>query len=155
MCVNTRSRTFLVQAWIYTNKIRYYSTAAPTVTYFQRVWSTTNFTLTCTSTNSPATTVTWMRDGTTLPINGAKNHFYQTVTSRRSSTYQNTLVVDDDIENVTGNYSCKVTNTFGSYTSSLNIRGKGSSLKRNLYMQHHGEREGGQPWAIWAQISLV
>ena len=100
------------------------STAVPTVTSFQRVKSTTHFTLTCTSTNSPATNVTWMRDGDILPIDGVKNHFYQTVTSRRSSTYQNTLVVDDTTDNITGNYACRVTNKFGNSSSEIIVRGK-------------------------------
>ena len=99
-------------------------TVAPTITSFQRVWSTTHFTLTCTSTNSPATDVTWMRDGATLPIDGVTNQFYQTVTSRWRSTYQNMLIVDDTIENFIGKYSCRVANKFGSYWRGLTVRGK-------------------------------
>ena len=106
----------------------HYSPSAPSVTSFQRARSTTHFTLTCTSTNSPATTVTWMRNGATLLIDGVKNQFYQTVRYRRSFTYQNTLVVDDVIDNVTGNYTCKVNNAFGSYTCSLTIQGNKSYL---------------------------
>ena len=99
-------------------------TGAPNVTSFQRANSTTNFTLNCTSTNSPATNVTWLKSGSTLLANGVKNRFYQTVTSRRSSTYQNILVVDDDIEDIIGNYTCNVTNRFGNSNSTLTIRGK-------------------------------
>jgi len=99
-------------------------TGAPSVTSFQRANSTTNFTLNCTSTKSPATNVTWLRNGNTLQANTVKNRFYQTVTSRRSSTYQNILIVDDDIENVIGNYTCNVTNKFGNSNSTLTIRGK-------------------------------
>ena len=99
-------------------------TAAPRVTRLYRTSSTTNLTLTCISTNSPATNVTWMKDGDTLDIDGVKYKTYQTVTNRRTSTYQNTLVVDDDIENITGNYTCRVTNRFGSSSSDLTIRGK-------------------------------
>ena len=69
-----------------------------------------------------------MRNGATLSIDGVKNQFYQTVRYRRSSTYQNTLVVDDVIDNVTGTYTCKVNNAFGSYTSSLTIQGNRSYL---------------------------
>ena len=64
-----------------------------------------------------------MKDGDTLDIDGVKYKTYQTVTNRRTSTYQNTLVVDDDIENITGNYTCKVTNRFGNSSSDLTIRG--------------------------------
>ena len=102
----------------------FHITDAPNVTSFQRANSTTNFTLNCTSTNSPATNVTWLRNGNTLQANEAKNRFYQSVTSRQNSTYQNTLVVDDVIENVIGNYTCNVTNRFGNSNSTLTIRGK-------------------------------
>ena len=64
-----------------------------------------------------------MKDGDTLDIDGVKYKTYQTVTDRRTSTYQNTLVVDDDIENVTGNYTCRVTNKFGSSIGELSLRG--------------------------------
>ena len=64
-----------------------------------------------------------MKDGDTLNIDGVKYKTYQTVTNRRSSTYQNTLVVDDVIENITGSYTCKVANKFGSSTRELSVRG--------------------------------
>jgi len=115
------------------SKIFLMYTAAPTITSFLHGRSATRFTLSCTSTNSPATDVSWTRDGYTLRIDGEKQQFYQTVTSRRSSTYQNTLVVDDDIENVIGNYTCNVTNKFGNSNSTLIIRGK---LITYLYFAH-------------------
>ena len=99
-------------------------TVAPTITSFQRASSATHFTLTCTSTSSPATNVTWMRDDAILSVDGVKNQFYQTVTSRRNSTYQNTLVVNDNPEHVIGNYICSVTNKFGNSSSELTVRGK-------------------------------
>ena len=64
-----------------------------------------------------------MKDGDVLDIDGVKYKTYQTVTNRRTSTYQNILVVDDVIENITGNYTCKVTNRFGSSTRDLSVRG--------------------------------
>ena len=66
-----------------------------------------------------------MRNGDILPIDGATNQLYQTMTSK-SYTYQNTLVADDTTENITGEYTCQVSNVFGSYNSSLTIQGKGS-----------------------------
>ena len=100
-------------------------TVPPRVTSLYRTSSTTNLTLTCTSTSSPATTVTWMKDDDTLDIDGEKYKTYQTVTNRRTSTYQNTLVVvDDDIENITDiYYTCRVTNRFGSSSDYLFVRG--------------------------------
>ena len=66
-----------------------------------------------------------MKDGDTLDIDGVKYKTYQTVTNRRSSTYQNILVVvDDDTENIPGTYSCRVTNRVGSSSAVLTVRGK-------------------------------
>ena len=65
-----------------------------------------------------------MKDGDTLDIDGEKYKTYQTVTNRRTSTYQNTLVVDDDTENIPGNYTCRVTNRVGSSIAVLTVRGK-------------------------------
>ena len=62
-----------------------------------------------------------MKDGDTLDIDGVKYKTYQTVTDRRTSTYQSILVVDDVIENITGNYTCKVTNTLGSSSRDLKL----------------------------------
>ena len=53
--------------------------AAPNVTSLQRTNSTTNLTLTCTSTNSPATNVTWMKDGDTLDIDGVMFESWQSI----------------------------------------------------------------------------
>ena len=64
-----------------------------------------------------------MKDGDTLDIDGVKYKTYQTVTDRRTSTYENTLLVDDDIENITGNYTCRVSNKLGSSSRDLTVRG--------------------------------
>ena len=64
-----------------------------------------------------------MKDGDTLATDGVKYKTHQTVTNRRTSTYQNTLVVDGTIENTTGNYACKVTNKLGSSSRDLTVRG--------------------------------
>ena len=71
-----------------------------------------------------------MKDGDVLDIDGVKYKTYQTVTNRRTSTYQNILVVDDVIENITGTYTCKVTNSFGSSSRVLTVReGKVENLE--------------------------
>ena len=62
-----------------------------------------------------------MKDGDTLDIDGVKYKTYQTVTNRRTSTYENTLVVGDVIENIAGNYTCRVTNRFGSSSRVLTV----------------------------------
>lgn len=122
--LSTVKYALLVDSAVVAIHIPAFITGAPNVTSFQRVNATTNFTLNCTSTNSPATNVTWLRNGNILQTNGGKNQFYQTVTSRQKSIYQNVLVVDDNIENVIGNYTCNVTNKLGNSNSTLTIRGK-------------------------------
>ena len=70
-------------------------------------------TLTCVSTGSPATTVSWMRDGQPLIIDDSTYHLTQTITDRSSSTYSNVLTVSDP-SGVAGTYNCTVTNDLGS-----------------------------------------
>ena len=65
-----------------------------------------------------------MKDGDTLATDGVKYKTYQTMTDRRTSTYQNTLVVDDDIENIIGTYTCQVANRLGSSSRILTFRGR-------------------------------
>ena len=74
-----------------------------------------------------------MKDGDTLDIDGVKYKTYQTVTNRRSSTYQNTLVVDDDTENIIGTYTCRVTNRVGSSSRVLTVRGKLSRERERVH----------------------
>ena len=67
----------------------------------------TTFTLTCTSTGSPVTTVTWMRDGEVL----VENRNYS-ITSRmllhpENATYSHTLRVT---RRLVGEYECTVSN---------------------------------------------
>ena len=69
------------------------------------------FTLTCTSTGGPATTVTWMRDGTQLSDN-AQHDFSQVVTDAESATYDNKLTVTGrNTGRNTGQYRCAVSNS--------------------------------------------
>ena len=71
-------------------------------------------TLTCVSTVSPATTVSWMKDGQPLTPDGSSYYtLTQTVTDRTTSTYSNVLTVSEGTA-VAGNYICTVTNDLGS-----------------------------------------
>ncbi len=72
-----------------------------------------SFTLTCTSIGSPATTITWMKDGSPLVINGTTYCMEQTVTERPTSTYDNVLTIVDSGSSF-GTYSCEVSNALGS-----------------------------------------
>ena len=79
-------------------------------------------TLTCTSTGSPATSVTWMREGEELTIDGTVYTATQTVTNRRESTYENVLTITVLDVTTVGTYSCLVENTLGtSQTMSVDV----------------------------------
>ena len=113
----------------YGNKIEYTppsSPAAPTISDLE--FDAASRTLTCTSTGSPATTVTWTKDGDTLTVDGTTYSMTQNVTDRSASTYENvfTLPATGDIS---GTYSCQVGNALGnSSTMTFEVTGKYQSL---------------------------
>ena len=94
-------------------------------------------TLTCISTISVATTVTFTRDSD-LPLtlrdgeegmdtNGVTYQLSQTVTDRALSTYQNVLTINQPLGDIMGSsFTCSVANTIGSSSTSasLEIMGK-------------------------------
>ena len=92
-------------------------------------------TVTCISTDSPATTVTFMRgsttvgplrDGESVVIGGVTYKLVQTVTNRRESTYENVLTINDVLANlVDDTFTCTVVNALGMDTSHpITIRGE-------------------------------
>ena len=89
--------------------------------------STVSFSLTCTSTYSPPTTVVWTKNREVITVDGDVYKTTQTVTDRVSSTYENVLAIDDDYANVFGTYSCTVGNSIGK-SRPANMTLKGSSL---------------------------
>ena len=73
--------------------------------------------VTCVSSGSPATSVTWMKDGQPLNTNGSSNYtFSQEITDRAASVYTNVLVVS---RMTTGNYTCIVANDLGSTSRNI------------------------------------
>ena len=96
------------------------TTVSPTISSL--TYQEESRTLTCVSTGSPATIVSWMRDGKPL-INSSTYHLTQTVTGRSSSTYSNVLTVSDP-SGVAGTYICTVTNDLGSDSMQVVAVGK-------------------------------
>ncbi len=90
-----------------------------------------SFTLTCTSTGSPATIVTWMKDGSPLVIDGTTYSMEQTVTGRSTSTYDSVLTIGDSGSRF-GTYTCEVSNALGS-SGPTAIAGKYQSYR--VYMR--------------------
>ncbi len=90
---------------------------------YQRT-SSSQFTLICTSTTSPATTVVWTKDETTLSFAGTPYQHSQVVTNRQSSTYDNILTSVGDPASVAGYYNCTVSNRFGASSQGVVVRGE-------------------------------
>ena len=88
--------------------------------------------LTCPSTGSPATTVTWTKDGATLTVDGATYSMTQTVTDRRTSTYENVLTISSDATSIVGDYTCTVSNALGSDSVNFTVRGNNMQCKSLL-----------------------
>ena len=65
----------------------------------------------CISTESPATSVTWLRDGTAIQNVGYRV-LEQHLVDRRLSTYENLLIIPTTMI-LSGTYSCNVSNVLG------------------------------------------
>ena len=83
--------------------------------------TTSEFTLNCTSTDSPATTVIWTKDNEMLSDSDA----YQILRDGSTATYDNFLTIDATPDELVGTYACSVLNSAGqSNVESVNIQGK-------------------------------
>lgn len=78
------------------------------------------FTLNCTSTDSPATTVVWSKDSELL----SDYALYQILRDGVTTTYDNLVQINTDLDRLVGTYSCSVLNSAGlSNVVSLNVQG--------------------------------
>ena len=86
------------------------------------------FTLTCTSTGGPATTVIWKRNGTILR-NDSNHNITSQVIDPMNITYTNTLTVTGRLA---GQYECNVSNirTSPSATRHIRVVGKEDNTSR-------------------------
>ena len=74
----------------------------------------------CISTGSPATVVTWMKDGVIIDESSTDYTLTQTITDRATSTYNNIVTVNVGAPGgVAGVYICTVSNDLGSDTDQL------------------------------------
>ena len=79
----------------------------------------------CISTGSPATVVSWMKDGVIIDEPSTDYTLTQTITDRATSTYNNILTVNEGAPGgVTGTYTCTVTNDIGTATGQVMAVGK-------------------------------
>ena len=106
--------------------------AVPNITNLEFTLGSPSSTLTCTSTTSIATTVTFMRggnaingivrDGDSTTVNGVAYQLSQTLTNRTQSTYDNVLIITEALSSLAGsNFTCQVKNTLGPSQTSQSL----------------------------------
>ena len=78
--------------------------------------TTPTFTLTCTSTGGPATTVSWTVNNHTVAEDGTHNITSQILTDAENATYAHTLTVTGRL---VGEYQCNVSNNKPSSSSGM------------------------------------
>ena len=80
------------------------------------------FTLNCTSTSSPATTVIWSKNSRILTTNETYR-MTQILRDGSSSTYDNFLTILSSPSDLLGTYRCTVVNSLGSSNYPITIQG--------------------------------
>ena len=83
-----------------------------------------HYTLTCTTSGSPPTSVMWTRNGAPVSENGNMYKTTQVLVNRNETIYENLLVMSGSFEDAVGEYSCTVENSLGtSGTVNKTIKG--------------------------------
>ena len=80
-------------------------------------------TLTCTSTDGPATNVTWRRDGVVITINDTHQQTKRLV-DPVTGTYQTVLTIDPSVGWIVGTYNCTVENFRGGSSGTVVVPGE-------------------------------
>ena len=104
-------------SWLHTEKLRVMPLQFELTSELNATIPT--FTLTCTSTGGPATTVTWTVNNHTV-TEDENHHITSQVTEAVNATYNHTLTVTGRLE---GRYECIVSNYKSSATGNLTVVG--------------------------------
>ena len=90
--------------------------------------------LECLTQNSPPTSVTWLRDGVPVEVDGVGVEMIQTVMERQSySRYNNTLLIRDAAQLAGSHtYNCTVSNDAGNSTNWVDTTLTGMSNYANV-----------------------
>ena len=80
------------------------------------------FTLNCVTSQSPASSVIWMKDGEVI-MESNTHRMSQILDNGATSTYFNLLEINSGPYGIIGEYSCMVSNALGSDTRNVSIRG--------------------------------
>ena len=82
------------------------------------------FTLNCSSSGSAATEVAWTLDGQRVDADGQIYAAFQILRDGTTSSYDNLLVVlIGNVNDLSGQYGCTVTNQFSSASQEVNFQG--------------------------------
>lgn len=111
-------------------------TVTPTVLSLMAISSNdSRFSLICTSTNSPATTVIWVKDGAML---SSSFLVHQILRDGVTATYDNVIEIGAAVDELPGTYSCSVLNSAGlSNVAILNIQGEAYTLNSKFRFYHY------------------
>jgi hypothetical protein len=103
---------------------------APTIYSFGHTQSSNSIlSLTFQTRTAPPTDVILQRNGLNLTIDGSTIQMTQTITNRYNSYYNNILSINDDPDNVIGNYTIVVGNSVGQVTSNtISIEGNDAAI---------------------------
>ena len=83
------------------------------------------YTLTCTTSGTPPTSVTWTRNGVIISDDDSMYKSTQVLVDRNNTEYENRLTVTGSFEDAVGDYSCTAENSIGtSDTVNRTIKGK-------------------------------
>ena len=83
------------------------------------------YTITCSSTGSPPTTVSWIRNKAVLKNLESDGKYVasQKVIDRQSSTYDNILTIKGSYGDAVGDYICNISNSLGGDSVGKTING--------------------------------
>ena len=106
--------------------ITHYSHAiAGSPTVISLTFDDQSWTLTCTSTGGPATTVTWRKDGAVITLDAT---YQQTkrIVDPVNGTYQTVLTIDPSVRwsGIVGTYNCTVENDRGESSDTVVVPGE-------------------------------
>ena len=82
------------------------------------------YTVTCTTSGTPPTSVTWTKNGVAISTNDSMYQFTQVLIDRNDTVYENLLTIKGVFEDAIGDYSCTAENSLGvSETVNRTIKG--------------------------------
>lgn len=99
--------------------------------------ASTLLSLNCTSTESPASRVVWLKDFNRINFDDGVYNTYQVLVDGSTATYENTLTGVADPRELEGIYTCIVFDSENSTSQPAQIEVEGMKPDRTDYLQFH------------------